>query len=60
MRIATAADELTGVAGEIGTELARRGHEVTPHGALSSAEDERDAWDDDRANVEHIGEIERG
>ena len=42
MRIATAADELTGVALEIGAELERR--EVVPHGALSSAEDERDDW----------------
>lgn len=42
MRIATAADELTGIAAEIGEELARRGHEVVPHGVLAS--DERDAW----------------
>lgn len=44
MRFAIAADELTGVAGEIGAELERRGHEVVPHGALSPAEDERDDW----------------
>lgn len=42
MRIGIAADEVTGVAGELGAELERRGHEVIPHGALSG--DERDDW----------------
>ena len=42
MRVAAAADELTGVAAEIAGELRRRGHEVLPHGAL--AEGERDDW----------------
>ena len=42
MRIAIAADELTGVAGAIAEELRRRGHEAIPHGSLS--EDERDDW----------------
>jgi ribose 5-phosphate isomerase B len=42
MRIAVAADELTGVASLIGEELTRRGHQTVPHGALSDAE--RDDW----------------
>ncbi|HEY2217685.1 MAG TPA: RpiB/LacA/LacB family sugar-phosphate isomerase [Solirubrobacteraceae bacterium] len=42
MRISIAADELTGVAGLLGPELRRRGHETIVHGALS--ESERDDW----------------
>ena len=42
MRIAVAADELTGVAGAVVDELRRRGHEPELHGALN--EDERDDW----------------
>jgi ribose 5-phosphate isomerase B len=43
MRISISADELVGVAAELASELARRGHEVVAnHGAL--AEDERDDW----------------
>jgi ribose 5-phosphate isomerase B len=42
MRIAIAADELTGVAGTLADELRERGHEPVPHGAL--APDERDDW----------------
>jgi ribose 5-phosphate isomerase B len=42
MRIALAADELTGIAPALPTELRRRGHEVIPHGAYSP--DERDDW----------------
>src|SRR5579871_6690755 len=42
MRIALAADELTGVASVIPEELRRRGHEVVVHGAYAS--DERDDW----------------
>jgi ribose 5-phosphate isomerase B len=42
MRIAVAADELTGVASAVVEELRRRGHEPLVHGALS--EDERDDW----------------
>src|SRR5438445_9122424 len=42
MRIAVAADELTGVAGALVEELRRRGHDPVPHGAL--APDERDDW----------------
>jgi ribose 5-phosphate isomerase B len=42
MRIAVAADELTGVAEAVVEELRRRGHEPVAHGALS--EEERDDW----------------
>jgi ribose 5-phosphate isomerase B len=42
MRIAVAADELTGVAETVVDELRRRGHEPVVHGALSDAE--RDDW----------------
>ena len=43
MRIAIAADELTGVASLIGAEIEGRGHEtVAAHGALS--DEERDDW----------------
>src|ERR671922_3095789 len=42
MRISVAADEDTGVAGQVVDELRRRGHEVLTHGAL--AEGERDDW----------------
>ena len=42
MRIAVAADELTGVAEAIVAELRRRGHEPLAHGALDPAA--RDDW----------------
>src|SRR3954453_9045620 len=42
MRIAVAADERTGIAEALLSELKRRGHEAIPHGALS--DDERDDW----------------
>jgi len=42
MRIAVAADELTGVAECLPDELKRRGHEPVLHGALNP--DERDDW----------------
>lgn len=42
MRIAVAADELTGVAERVVEELRERGHEPALHGAL--AEGERDDW----------------
>jgi ribose 5-phosphate isomerase B len=42
MRIAVAADELTGIAEAVAEELRRRGHEPVPHGALDP--DERDDW----------------
>ena len=40
MRVAVAADVLTGVASALPDELRRRGHEPIPHGAY--AEGERD------------------
>ncbi len=42
MRIAIAADEVTGVAEKVVEELHKRGHEPIVHGAL--AEGERDDW----------------
>ena len=42
MRISVAADELTGVAGELPEQLRRRGHEPIFHGAY--AEGERPDW----------------
>ncbi len=42
MRIALAADELTGVAGMLAGELAKRGHQAISHGALGG--DERSDW----------------
>ena len=42
MRIAIAADELTGVAQALPDELSRRGHQPVPHGVY--AQDERDDW----------------
>jgi ribose 5-phosphate isomerase B len=42
MRIAVAADELTGVAEAIADELRARGHELIVHGAYAPAE--RDDW----------------
>ena len=42
MRVAVAADELTGVASALPDELRRRGHEPILHGAY--ARDERDDW----------------
>jgi len=44
MRIALAADELTGVAETIAGELRRRGHELILHGAYASAERPDWAW----------------
>jgi ribose 5-phosphate isomerase B len=42
MRISVAADEDTGIAGDLVEELRQRGHEVMTHGALEPAE--RDDW----------------
>jgi ribose 5-phosphate isomerase B len=42
MRIAIAADELTGVAEALAPELARRGHTTLAHGALAA--DQRADW----------------
>ena len=44
MRIAVAADELTGVAERLLEELRLRGHEPLPHGALSERERSDWAW----------------
>ncbi len=49
MRIAVAADELTGVAEELLAELERRGHEVIRHGAYSASERPDWAWASERA-----------
>jgi ribose 5-phosphate isomerase B len=42
LRIALAADELTGVAGVLAEQLRARGHELLLHGAYT--EDERADW----------------
>jgi len=42
MRIAVAADEITGVAERLLEELRERGHQPAPHGALTPGE--RDDW----------------
>jgi ribose 5-phosphate isomerase B len=42
VKISVSADELTGIASALITELERRGHETLLHGALS--ESERDDW----------------
>jgi ribose 5-phosphate isomerase B len=42
MRVSVAADELTGIARVLVSELERRGHETLAHGALSDGE--RDDW----------------
>jgi ribose 5-phosphate isomerase B len=44
MRIAVAADELTGVAEAIVEALRERGHEPVPHGALNPEENDDWAW----------------
>jgi ribose 5-phosphate isomerase B len=44
MRIAVAADELTGVAGAVPDELRRRGHEPVLHGAYADGERPDWAW----------------
>jgi ribose 5-phosphate isomerase B len=44
MKIAIAADELTGVADALADELRRRGHEPIPHGALADGERPDWAW----------------
>jgi ribose 5-phosphate isomerase B len=49
MRIAVAADELTGVAELIPDELRRRGHDPIPHGALAERERPDWAWASERA-----------
>jgi ribose 5-phosphate isomerase B len=49
MRIAVAADELTGVAEQIPDELRRRGHEPILHGAYAPTERPDWAWASERA-----------
>jgi ribose 5-phosphate isomerase B len=49
VRIAVAADELTGVAEALPDELRRRGHEVILHGAYTSAERPDWAWASEQA-----------
>jgi|HubBroStandDraft_6_1064221.scaffolds.fasta_scaffold45629_2 ribose 5-phosphate isomerase B len=44
MRISVSADELTGIAGTLVAELARRGHETLGHGVLGEGEREDWAW----------------
>ncbi|MGB0095936.1 MAG: RpiB/LacA/LacB family sugar-phosphate isomerase [Solirubrobacteraceae bacterium] len=49
MRIAIAADELTGVAPALPEELTRRGHEPILHGAYAAGERDDWAWASERA-----------
>lgn len=49
MRIAIAADELTGEAGELAGVLQRRGHEVTTFGALADGDRPDWAWSSEAA-----------
>jgi len=49
MRIALAADELTGIAERLPEELRRRGHEVIVHGAYAGEERDDWAWASERA-----------
>jgi len=44
MLIAVAADEDTGVARDVVTQLVERGHQVVPHGALAAGERNDWAW----------------
>jgi ribose 5-phosphate isomerase B len=44
MRIAIAADELTGIAEQLGPELERRGHQTLAHGALGDGQRSDWAW----------------
>jgi ribose 5-phosphate isomerase B len=55
MRIAVAADELTGVASVLVEELRRRGHDALAHGALSAAERDDWAWGSEAAGRD-VGE----
>jgi ribose 5-phosphate isomerase B len=49
MRVAVAADELTGVAAELVSRLQQRGAQVIAHGAYSDAEPAGWAWASERA-----------
>jgi ribose 5-phosphate isomerase B len=55
VRIALAADELTGVAEELLSELRRRGMDVIAHGAYADAERADWAWASERA-ARDVGE----
>ena len=54
MRIAVAADELTGVATELAEQLRARGHELHLHGAYAETERSDWAWASERAAREVI------
>jgi ribose 5-phosphate isomerase B len=61
MKISVAADELTGVAGGLAAELARRGHEVLLHGALQPGERADWAWASEAAALDVAeGRAEQG
>ena len=61
VRIAVAADEITGVAEAVVEELRRRGHEPIPHGALADAEREDWAWASEAAARDvAVGRAEQG
>lgn len=49
MRIAVAADELTGVASHVVDDLSQRGHELILHGVLAQAERSDWAWSSEAA-----------
>lgn len=49
MRIAVAADELTGVASRVVEDLSRRGHELILHGVLAQGERSDWAWSSEAA-----------
>lgn len=49
MRISVAADENTGIAGDLVTALTDRGHQVVAHGALAADERTDWAWASERA-----------
>ncbi|HYV15297.1 MAG TPA: RpiB/LacA/LacB family sugar-phosphate isomerase [Conexibacter sp.] len=60
MRIAIAADELTGVAEALADALRARGHEPLPHGALAPGERPDWAWASERAaRAVLVGEAEQ-
>ncbi len=56
MRIAIAADELTGVAAALAGELERRGHTTIAHGALAEGERNEWAWASEAAARDVAGE----
>ncbi len=61
MRISVCADELTGIAGVLVAELARRGHETLAHGALGERERNDWAWASEAvARDVAVGRAEQG